>query len=208
MRRALLGLLAAGTALALVAGTIWLVVTLSDSEDESSESASTAEVQFEDPSSTPSATDDEEDDDSHQEGRDQDPMENREQWEDLAIEAAEIMTTWTPAEDFNQTAAELRATDLMTQERAEQIMEPERPTTGTEWLNAAEEEATSDPTAEINAATGNEVVSVLVTWEWVSAEGATVGEGQQRRIFYFSFEEDPNNEGEFLISDYSWDTPR
>src|SRR5690625_3789230 len=58
--------------------------------------------------------------------------------EALALEAAEIMTTWNAAEDFNQTVAEERAAHLMTEERAAAITLPERPASGSEWREAAD----------------------------------------------------------------------
>lgn len=128
---------------------------------------------------------------------------DRETLEALALEAATIMTTWDPNEDFNQTAAELRAADMMTDELADEIVAPERPATGTEWLEAAEAEATSEPTVEVNQGTESEVVSVIATWTWTDPEGQTVLEGDERRAFYFAFEE---IDGEILITDYSWES--
>ncbi|MGO2123718.1 hypothetical protein [Glutamicibacter arilaitensis] len=68
---------------------------------------------------------------------------------ELAKQAATIMTAWNPNKDFNRTAAELRARRLMTSERAKEVIAPERPTTGVEWLTAAEKKATSKPTVKL-----------------------------------------------------------
>lgn len=68
---------------------------------------------------------------------------------ELAKQAATIMTTWNPSKDFNRTAAELCARSLMTPERAKEVIAPERPATGVEWLTAAEKNATSKPTAKL-----------------------------------------------------------
>lgn len=127
----------------------------------------------------------------------------RERMEQLAIEAAEIMTTWDPNEDFNQTEAELRAAHLMTDELAESITPPERPTTGPEWLDAAAAGATSRPSVETNRATSDEVISVAASWVWITDDGAVISNPTERRLFFFTFEEAG---GELLISDYSWES--
>ncbi len=140
------------------------------------------------------------------EGQNEDPLAaDREAMEELGMEVAEIMTTWDPNEDFNQTAAEMRAGDLMTEELAESITAPERPTTGEEWLNAAEAGATSQPTATPNRATSNEVVSIEVTWVWVTEDGDVISNPTERRLFFFNFEQD--DDGELLVSDYTYETP-
>lgn len=218
MRRALLMVSVIVAGMALVAGMLWLVATLAGDDPEPEETAQTPQFQDEPESSAAPepaeeaagevTDDDPADEETSGETQEPEPLEDREKWEILAVEAAEIMTTWTPAEDFNQTEAEFRAADMMTDERADEITGPERPTTGTEWLQAQEAGATSEPSAEINRATSNEVVSVEVTWEWVAPGGSSLSESPQRRIFYFNFEEDPHDRDAFLISDYSWETIR
>ncbi|MFC7403428.1 hypothetical protein [Citricoccus sp. GCM10030269] len=114
--------------------------------------------------------------------------------ERIALKAARIMTTWKPAEDFNRTDAEQRARHLMTKDRATQVIAPERPATGTEWLEAAERNATSVPTVELNTATEltDTGVSVIATWTWDSPSGTKIPEenGTQPRIYFFEFTED------------------
>ncbi|WP_207172737.1 MULTISPECIES: hypothetical protein [unclassified Nesterenkonia] len=139
-----------------------------------------------------------------EEEQDDDPLADREAMEELGMEVAAIMTTWDPNEDFNQTAAEMRAADLMTEELAESITAPERPTTGAEWLEAAEAGATSQPTVKPNRATSDEVVSIEATWVWVTEDGDVISNPTERRLFFFNFEE--GNDGELLVSDYSYDT--
>lgn len=120
----------------------------------------------------------------------------------IALEAARIMTTWTPAKDLNRTAAELRAQPLMTTDRAEAVIAPERPATGAEWLEAAERGATSVPTVELNHATEltDAGVSVTATWSWDSPDGSDIPEepGTQPRRYHFEFTE------ENQIHDYSY----
>ncbi|MBO0596962.1 hypothetical protein I2485_07010 [Nesterenkonia sp. E16_7] len=143
-------------------------------------------------------------DDGQDEGQDEDPLADREAMEELGMEVAEIMTTWDPNEDFNRTAAEMRAADLMTEELADSITAPERPATGAEWLDAAAAGATSQPTVKPNRATSNEVVSIEATWVWVSENGDVVSNPTERRLFFFNFEQ--GDDGELAVSDYSYDT--
>lgn len=128
---------------------------------------------------------------------------DREAMEALAIEAAEIMTTWDSIEDLNATEAEERAADLMTKDRADRITVPERPNTSAEWNAAAEQKATSEPHVQINTGTENDVVSVQAEWVWTTDEGHVVAHGEDRRIYYFEFTEEG---GELQISDYTWET--
>lgn len=123
--------------------------------------------------------------------------------EELAIEAAEIMSTWHAAEDFNQTTAEFRAAHLMTEERAAQIVEPERPATGAVWAEAAERDAVSEPTGQIMDRTNSDVLTVRVTWRWV-AEGYNPLSDDTVRNFYFTIDQD--DEGNPIIHDYTWET--
>jgi hypothetical protein len=114
--------------------------------------------------------------------------------ERIALDAARIMTTWTPATDHNRTAAEQRARHLMTAQRANAVTAPERPATGTEWLEAAERGATSVPIVELNTATEltDTGVSVIATWTWDSPDGSDIPTepGTQPRIYFFEFTED------------------
>ncbi|MBO0596808.1 hypothetical protein I2485_15290 [Nesterenkonia sp. E16_7] len=156
------------------------------------------------PAPTPSQVQPEPAEETLDEGQDEDPLADREAMEELGMEVAEIMTTWDPNEDFNQTAAEMRAADLMTEELSDSITAPERPTTGTEWLDAAEAGATSQPTVKPNRATSNEVVSIEASWVWVTEDGDVISNPTERRLFYFNFEE--GDDGELLVSDYSYDS--
>lgn len=120
----------------------------------------------------------------------------------IALEAARIMTTWTPDEDLNRTAAELRARSLMTKDRAAAVIAPERPATGAEWLEAAERGATSVPNVELNQATESSEtgVSVTATWTWNSPDGSDIPQepATQPRRYHFEFTE------ENRIHDYSY----
>ena len=139
------------------------------------------------------------------EGQDEDPLAaDREAMEALGMEVAEIMTTWDPNEDFNRTAAEMRARDLMTEELAESITAPERPATGAEWLDAAAAGATSQPTVKPNRGTSNEVVSIEATWVWVTEDGDVISNPTERRLYFFNF--DTGDDGELLVSDFNYDT--
>jgi hypothetical protein len=122
--------------------------------------------------------------------------------EKTALEAATIMTTWDPADDFNRTDAELRASHLMTDERANRIEQPERPATGPAWIEAAEHHATSQPTVEINHFTevDEHTVAVFAEWEWITDDDSVTITSDEERIYYFSF----NEAGD--IHDYTYET--
>lgn len=121
--------------------------------------------------------------------------------ESIAIEVARIMTTWDPQEDTTATAAEKRAVEYMTEERAEQVVAPQRPTTGEQWLRAAEENATSEPQVEILRGTETGTIAVEASWTWLTDDGHVVSQSEQRRIYHFTFTEgdDPK------VSDYTWE---
>ncbi|GAA0207507.1 hypothetical protein ACF046_13970 [Glutamicibacter creatinolyticus] len=106
---------------------------------------------------------------------------------ELAKQAATIMTTWDPTKDFNRTAAELRARKLMTPERAKEVIAPERPATGVEWLSAAEKNATSQPTVKLMSEHHEQnTIAVTATWQWVAKDGESwAGDGKQ--TFFFTF---------------------
>ena len=106
---------------------------------------------------------------------------------ELAKQAATIMTTWNPSKDFNRTAAELRARPLMTPERAKEVIAPERPATGVEWLTAAEKKATSKPTVKLMTEHyEQDSIAVTATWQWVTKGGESwAGDGKQ--TFFFTF---------------------
>lgn len=106
---------------------------------------------------------------------------------ELAKQAATIMTTWNPSKDFNRTVAELRARPLMTDERAKEVIAPERPATGVEWLTAAEKYATSKPTVKLMTEHHEQdTIAVTATWQWVTKDGESwAGEGKQ--TFFFTF---------------------
>lgn len=122
--------------------------------------------------------------------------------EKTALEAATIMTTWHPADDFNRTDAELRASHLMTEERANRIEQPERPATGPEWNEAAQHNATSQPAVEINYFTDVDAntVAVFADWEWITDDDSVTITSDEERIYYFSF----NEAGD--IHDYTYET--
>jgi hypothetical protein len=113
------------------------------------------------------------------------------QREQVALDAARTMTTWDPARDHNRTAAEHRARHLMTDERANRVVAPERPATGAEWIEAADRGATSVPTVELNHATEltDTGGSVIATWTWDSPDGSDIPTepGTQPRIYFFEF---------------------
>lgn len=118
---------------------------------------------------------------------------------ELALETAKVMTTWTPAKDFNRTDSEKRARKLMTEERAQQVTAPQRPATGEEWLSAAEKNATSVPTVKIMTEHHQiDTIAVKATWQWVTKDGETWA-GEDSTTFFFTF----TDEVPYKIRDYT-----
>lgn len=117
----------------------------------------------------------------------------------LAFEAARIMTTWTPAKDFNRTAAEQRASHLMTGQRAQEIMVPERPASGVQWLQAAQKQATSQPRISLEEEHhATDTMAVVSTWQWITPDGESfAGESY---LFHFTF----TDEKPYKIRDYTY----
>lgn len=128
---------------------------------------------------------------------------NRE--EELAVDATEIMTTWTPREDTTQTAAELRARHLMTDETASRIQEPQRSPGGDDWRQARETNATSTPHVELAEGTETGYVTVHARWRWVEGNGTNSWWPNERRAYHFTFTEE---NGELKIADYTYETLR
>lgn len=192
-RKLLIGIILAVLIVA-AGGVSYVLVQTSSTDDEPPADETSEATPEQQPSPAEEPTEDETDDDE---------AAQREAMEELALEATEIMVTWDPRVDFNQTEAEMRAGDLMTDELEDSITAPERPATGTEWLDAAEAGATSQPEVEINRATSDEVISVMATWVWVTEDGDVVSNPEERRAYYFNFE---TVDGELLVSDYSYET--
>ncbi|WP_190264507.1 hypothetical protein [Glutamicibacter nicotianae] len=123
---------------------------------------------------------------------------------ELAKQAATIMTIWNPNKDFNRTAAEMRARKLMTSGRAKEVIAPERPATGVEWLTAAEKKATSKPTVKLMTEHHEQdTVAVTATWQWVTKDGESwAGEGKQTFFFTFTDTDTDTDTEPYKIRDY------
>lgn len=124
------------------------------------------------------------------------------QEEELALYVTKIMTTWTPTNDDTQTAAELRARHLMTDEAANRIAEPEREPGGTDWRRARETNATSQPAVEIATGTEGEHITVLAQWQWIDDTGQTSWKPDEQRAYHFTFIEE---NGDLKIADYTYE---
>ena len=121
----------------------------------------------------------------------------------IALEAAKIMTTWTPAKDATRTEAELRARHLMTPERAAKVITPERPSTGAEWTAAAKDEATSAPVVTLNDRADVPGVAVRATWSWKRPDGSALPRaGKPIRYYTFTFDpDDPTKINDYTYTD-------
>lgn len=129
------------------------------------------------------------------------PPGGTQQQQRIALDAAKIMTTWTPATDTTRTDAELRARHLMTPERAAAVIAPQKPTGGAEWAQAQKANATSVPTVEVNDAVDGNVVEVHATWTWRTPDGAELP-NQPRTVRYYRFAFSPTDPGK--IEDYTY----
>ena len=119
----------------------------------------------------------------------------------IALEAARIMTTWTPDKDATQTHAELRARHLMTDERAARVIAPQRPSSGAEWTDAAEAEATSEPVVTLNTQADTPGVAVRATWSWKRPDGSALPRTSKPiRYYTFTFSESEPTK----IADYTY----
>jgi len=172
--------------LALLGGAVWAITAAnsSDETDSPNDDNRTAVDATPPQSSSDIATQDE---------------------ETLALEATEIMTTWTPSEDRTQTAAELRASHLMTDELANRLQEPQRATGGDDWHQAQDTNATSHPTVEITEGTEAGMVTVSARWQWIEGNGSNSWWPNERRAYHFTFTEE---DGQLLIHDYTYETLR
>ncbi|MPV50054.1 hypothetical protein GCG21_08555 [Pseudactinotalea sp. HY160] len=128
---------------------------------------------------------------------------------ELAREVAKVMSTWTPGEDLNWTASELRAREFMTAAKADEVLAPERPASGDQWRLADEKGATSIPFVSQNtdfdlpAQTHEDkqalVISMNVYWSWQTPDlEAWAG---RSRTYYFSF----TDEEPYKIAGYTYE---
>ncbi len=120
--------------------------------------------------------------------------------EEVAVEAARIMTTWKPAEDLDESASAPRAAHLVTPARAKKIFVSDRGTSTPEWIAAAEGNWTSEPNVTIVPDSDPNAIYVNVTWTWREPGGKT-HDGHTRRMFVFQMTDDKKNP---QISDYTW----
>ena len=90
---------------------------------------------------------------------------------ELALRFAEISATWDTAEDVHHTEGLIRAAPLMTEELADTIELPHRPTTTPIWRDAASYEARSVPWVAYHEEEKTDAgveVSMDVCWAWVT----------------------------------------
>lgn len=130
------------------------------------------------------------------------PVGGSEEQREIAREAARIMTTWTPGEDTSYTDAELRARELMTEERAAQVIAPERGAGGAEWTQAEQAGARSVPELTVNEAADTDAVEVTATWTWQTPEGDTLAADGPTTVRFYTFSFDPEHPEK--IADYTY----
>lgn len=121
---------------------------------------------------------------------------------ELAEKAAKTMASFTPAEDYSPTAAQMRARDLMTKELYDSLEMPDRPENDPLWEKAAENQWHSEPDVALVTEEGEKApyVSVAVHWDWVDESGKKVEVDKIQRVYYFTiFEVD----GQPKITDFT-----
>lgn len=130
----------------------------------------------------------------------------------VAKRFAEIAMTWYPAKDHSLTDAELRATGLMSLERAQSMFLPERPATGEEWNLWGKRNGYTIPNVQVREplhgadsdSPDNEFVNVEVSvvyrWKAVDFDSEYVDE---ERVFYLAMHEDSKIGWE--VSDYLYE---
>lgn len=99
---------------------------------------------------------------------------------ELALLFAETSTSWDTAEDAHHIEGLLRSTDLMTEERADTVEMPHRPTTTPTWRDAALYDARS--VAWVGYYEDEETdagidVTMDVCWAWIADEDYVIVDG-------------------------------
>lgn len=117
----------------------------------------------------------------------------------LALEAARVLTIWTPAEDLDESASEGRLKPMLTKDAAARVFVSDRGTSHPEWIRAAERGASSQPHLVLAPTDGPGQVVVLATWDWVAPDGER-WPSQVRRQYTFSLTEGQNPQ----VSAYTW----
>lgn len=130
----------------------------------------------------------------------------------VAKRFAEIATTWYPAKDHSLTDAELRATGLMSLEKAQKMFLPERPATGEDWNLWGKRNGYTIPNVQVREPLhgaesdnpDNEFVNVEVTvmYRWKAADFDSEY-ADEERVFYLAMSEDPEIGWE--VTDYLYE---
>lgn len=111
----------------------------------------------------------------------------RQEQQRLAVEAATIMTTWSPAEDTSKSDAILRAEQFFAPEFVANF-EPAPRASGSEWARAAELQATSIPEVTlVNTHQEPYVVEITVTWHWEESDGTPHSGDPSAQPQFFTF---------------------
>lgn len=134
---------------------------------------------------------------------------NREQ---VARKFAEIATTWYPAKDFNKTQAVFRAAALLTPEKAQELIVPERPHSGAEWLQWGQRDGYTVPSVNIreplHGAESDEIANAFVNTEaevvyrW-KAEGFESEYVDEQWIYYMAMTQD--KDGNWSVGDFTYE---
>ena len=112
--------------------------------------------------------------------------------EATAETAALIIHSWDTATDCTQTAAAIRAKPLMSEEWANNQIEPERNGNQAAWLTPAEHQAYSAPSlvpavgdVSRDVATDRAIRAYDLTWRWISRDGQEIEATGQRQVVIY-----------------------
>lgn len=188
--------------LAMIAGTSWAVVSSNQAKHKAAQEQPAKEESANEPTSSPADGEEE----ALKYAVDVSDV-DRTNRDAVAKRAVEIMTTWYPGTDYNETRAEQRAAGLMSLEKAKSITAPERPATGEDWRRWGELDGYSKPTVKIREplhgaesdSDDQEVVNVeaIAIWQW-AAKGKNSVVSDEQLIYYLAMADSPENGWEVL----------
>lgn len=125
----------------------------------------------------------------------------------VAKKAAQILTTWDPAQEDTEAAAVRRAKPLLSAKVFELNSTEVRSGSAGLWMEMAVQNAKSVPRVEIQddehaqeERPNADALTVLVRWEWIGPTMRTTN--PETRLFFMQMQQ--NVEGEWEVGDYNY----
>lgn len=124
----------------------------------------------------------------------------------VALAAARIMTTWNPKNDLTETAAAIRASPLLSQELAQNTVEPLRGSSNATWAEMAARNAVTDSIVEFppdeheDERPNPDALTLHATWEWVGDNVRLAH--PDTRIFFMQMKK--NNAQQWEVAGYTY----